>query len=168
MESLSPAWLVSFSTCLNQPSQKFCRARNLSSLILSDGNKFRRRQSDKVKIPRSGSRKERRKEGRREGGERSSSRHRQCTPISQTTPARAASRPSVSVLSSFFLLRSHPRPPFLLRWRERVYSQDCRSRSISNSDPRTAAPARRPEFPATHSLPTARSGVGAALRASRA
>ena len=40
-------------------------ARNLSSLILSDGNKFQRRQSDKVKIPRSGSRKEGRKEGGR-------------------------------------------------------------------------------------------------------
>ena len=131
----SSPWLPVFAL-LNQPSQKFCKARSLGtfsplfslslSLSLSDGNKFQRRQSDKVKIPRS-----RVGERGRERG-RSSSRHRQCTPISQTRGESAICP------SSFFFL-------FLCSLRhgasERVYSQDCRSRSISNSDPRTA---RRP------------------------
>ena len=93
----SSPWLPVFAL-LNQPSQKFCKARSLGtfsplfslslSLSLSDGNKFQRRQSDKVKIPRS-------RVGERERG-RSSSRHRQCTPISQTRGESAI------CLSSFF------------------------------------------------------------------
>ena len=100
-------------------------------------------------------RKEGKKEGRKEGERSSQQQSASAVHSHKSDDARGQGRGARRVghlsqtqtLRSQFLLLLPPLPPSVPTpmegegGRERVYSQDCRSRSISNSDPRTA---RRP------------------------